>query len=148
MGRESGPLMGEASPVIGKSESEAGTRWQAARSRAARVAGEAGGTEGGAEPEGMRWGAGQAPGCGGGSGGKRLWRKEVRGEAWKRMSSAGVEVLMSAEGGACRFTNLAPKTMTNKGVSLFAPLNHDYRMRKAKAFHALSVIPFSICPYF
>ena len=79
-----------------KSETEAGARLQAARSLAARVEGE----EGGAGQEGMRCGAGQAPGWGGGRGGKRLLRCEVRGEVWKRMFNAGVDVLMSAEGGA------------------------------------------------
>ena len=50
VGTKRGPLMGEISPVIGKSESEAGERLQAASSLAARVEGE----EGGARREGTR----------------------------------------------------------------------------------------------
>ena len=104
MGGERGEAMREAGEeagsVMGKSESEAGARPQEARRRVARAVGEAGAAEGG-ELRGMRWGAGQAPSCGGGSGGKwLLWRTEVRGETWKRMTRAGAVVRMRAEGGA------------------------------------------------
>ena len=64
----------EAGSVMGKSESEAGARPQEARRREASAEGEAGATEeaGASEERGTRWGAGQAPSCGGGSGAQVL----------------------------------------------------------------------------
>ena len=88
---------GEAASVIGKSSLSA--RPQEAMSRAARSEGETGA----GLREGMRCGAGQAPGCGGGTGagaaGVLLWMA-VRGEEWNLMSRDGTEGRMRADGGA------------------------------------------------
>ena len=51
--------------------------------------------------------------------------------------------LICIAGEACGFTRVAPKT-NNKLKKL---LHHNSRLRKAEAFHALSVIPFPIFKY-